>query len=92
MRYNAESTSIILEKYIDEVLKNNELDSKYVAYNLEFTFGQLIHRDIYGFVNYMVSENENPEDIAITLVHDVTGALNHDTLMIPRVSSYGEYA
>jgi hypothetical protein len=90
--YNANTTTEILEKYLFEVMRESKLDAKYVAYNLEFTFGDKIHKDIYGFINFMESENENPEEIVIALVHDITGAMTHDTLMIPRVSEYGKHA
>tara|TARA_R100000988_G_C3833748_1_gene87435 strand:+ start:121 stop:429 length:309 start_codon:yes stop_codon:yes gene_type:complete len=100
MNYNAQSTSEHLNNHIHDQLTKNGLDALYLAYKMEFTFGEDIHSKVAGFVKFMNQEiKDNPKSkdtfihaIKATLLHDVGGALNNDKLMIPRVDAYGEYA
>ena len=95
---SARTTSEILTKYINDILEVNKIHSGYASYMLEFIFGEEIHTNILGFINFMESEKNksNPtttkHDIRTTLVHDLAGALKGDKLMLPRVSEYGKYA
>tara|TARA_R110001592_G_scaffold192794_2_gene439662 strand:+ start:66 stop:353 length:288 start_codon:yes stop_codon:yes gene_type:complete len=91
-KFNYQTTTEILKKYVDIILEKNQLDAKFVSYKLEHVFGKEIHKKIYGFVNFMITEKENIEDIRITLIHDIAGALNNDKLMLPRVDDYAKYA
>tara|TARA_Y100001972_G_C7663179_1_gene334744 strand:- start:4409 stop:4717 length:309 start_codon:yes stop_codon:yes gene_type:complete len=100
MKNNSETTSKILDKYLGDILKKNDLDSKYVSFLMEYIFKEDIHNKIAGFINFMNDEIKmNPDqknitllDIKTTLIHDVMGACNHDKKMIPRVDAYGKYA
>ncbi len=95
---SARTTSNILTKYINDILELHKLHSGYASYMLEFIFGEEIHTNISGFINFMESKenNDNPSttkhNIRTTLIHDLAGALNGDKLMLPRVSEYGKYA
>ena len=59
---------------------------------LEFTFGEKIHKQIHGFINFAKNEKIEQHDIRFTLVHDLRGALRKDNLMMPRVSDYADYS
>lgn len=94
---NAKTTTEHLKKYIGEILDDSNVDAKFAAYCLEKTFGEDIHKKIDGFISYVLEfpnrfNNEVDMAIATTLCHDVSGGINHDKLMMPRVSDYAEYS
>ena len=86
------NTADILETYINDILKGNDLDSKLCSKKLEFTFGKKIHQMIDGFIRFAEQNDVELHDIKATLVHDLSGGLNHDKMMLPRVSEYGKYS
>lgn len=86
------NTTEILITYIGDVLKRNDLNARFCAYNLEFTFGEEIHKAIDGFINFAKENDFDSHQISATLCHDLGGGLNHDKLMMPRVSEYGVYS
>ena len=88
----AENTAKHLSNYIGDILEQNELDAKFCAYMLEFVFGEKIHKNIDGFINFAKDENIEQHQIKVALAHDLGGALNRDKLMLPRVSEYGTYS
>lgn len=78
----------IIEKYIGDVLTANDINIGRAAICLELTFGKKIHTHIENFIAF-ANQNEIDEgEIAITLAHDVGGALRNDKWMLPRVSSF----
>jgi hypothetical protein len=87
---SAETTATHLSKFIGDILKSNKLDAKYCAYMLEFVFGKKIHKQVDGFITFAENPKNKVEDyeIAATLVHDLSGALQREEFMIPRVSEY----
>jgi hypothetical protein len=91
MKY-AEITANHLTNFIGDTLKSNELDANYCAYSLEFVFGEKIHKQIDGFINFAKNENIEQQEIQFTLIHDLGGALRKDKLMLPRVSEYADYS
>jgi hypothetical protein len=91
MKANAETTAVHLEKYIGTILKENNLVAKFCAYVMEATFGSKIHDQVHGFITF-AQDPENgltEHDIQATLCHDLSGGLNRDKMMLPRVSEYG---
>lgn len=88
----AHNTADILETYINDILKSHELDAKFCAYKLEFTFGKKIHKMIDGFIRFAEQNEIDAHQIKATLCHDLGGGLNHDKLMMPRVSEYGKHS
>jgi hypothetical protein len=88
----AENTANHLTNYIGDILKSNELDAKFCAYMLEFIFGEKIHKQIDGFINFAKDENIEQHEIQFALAHDLGGALRSDKLMLPRVSEYADYS
>ena len=81
-------TTEILKKYIGDMLEKYEINIAHAVFSLEYTFGAKIHSNIQNFIEFAKENNINDDDIAITLAHDVGGALRNDTLMLPRVSGY----
>ena len=81
-------TTLILEKYIGELLTANDINIDHAALSLEITFGSSIHTHIENFIAFAEREGLEEVDIAITLAHDVRGGLRNDKLMLPRVSSF----
>jgi hypothetical protein len=91
MKYT-EKTANHLTNYIGDILTSNELDAKFCAYMLEFTFGEKIHKQIDGFINFAKDEKIEQHEIRFALAHDLGGALRKDSLMMPRVSDYADYS
>ena len=87
----AKLTAQHLSAYIPDVLESYELDPAYCAYSLEFTFGKDIHKKIDGFIRFAKDYGLEDHDIKATLCHDISGGLNNDKMMLPRVSEYGDY-
>jgi hypothetical protein len=88
----AENTTEILKTYLSDVLESYQLNARTCAYKLEFTFGEQIHKAIDGFIQFAKENDFDSHDIKATLCHDLGGGLNHDKLMMPRVSEYGVYS
>lgn len=91
---NAQTTATHLLEYIPQQLADNGLDAKYVAYMMERTFGKEVHTNIDGFINFAKDDANGltTDDIVGTLCHDVSGGVNRDTMMLPRVSDYGQFS
>lgn len=85
---DAKRTAKHLSENIGAALSFRKLDPLYCAYALEFTFGEEIHNQINGFIKFCKENNTHSTKIESTLCHDLGGALNHDKLMLPRVSCY----
>ena len=87
------NTTTILTQYLGKELRSNELDAEYVSFLLEYVFGEGIHANIDGFIEFAKTDDDIFEgNIKGTLAHDVRGALSNDKLMIPRVSEYGKFS
>lgn len=91
---NAQTTATHLLEYIPQQLADNGLNAKFVAYAMENTFGDTIHKNIDGFIAFALDEDNRLDihDIRATLCHDVGGGVNQDTMMLPRVSDYGQFS
>ena len=81
-----------LENYIGDEIKRCNQDIFRSVCMLEHTFGYNIYRQIDGFINFAKANNISEFQIKTTLLHDLGGALNSDTLMLPRVSEYGDHS
>ena len=90
--YRIKITKQHLENYLGDELKRCNQDIFLSVCMLEHTFGYNIFRQIDGFINFAKENNLSEFQIKTTLLHDVGGALNSDTLMLPRVSDYGKYS
>lgn len=90
----ADYTREHLEQWIGEEIKANDIKMEDILFALFATFGEEIHEQIDGFIQYAESYPDiiSEEQIKHTLLHDVGGALRNDKLMLPRVSDYGEYS
>ena len=87
------TTATTLDKYMGRVLKDRKLCAGECAYLMEETFGEEIHDMIAGFIKFAncLTTDLEPNDIRICLAHDLGGALNRDTMMLPRCSQYAKY-
>ena len=83
-----------LEQWISEELKENEISMDDALRALHRTFGEDIYYQIDGFIQFIETNPDmvSDEEIKVTLLHDITGAMREDKLMLPRVSDYGEYS
>ena len=89
---NAENTAKILEKYLGEELKSVPVLPSFASYLMEYVFGENIHLQVDGFVNFCEKDDTITfDEIKVELSHDVGGALKQDKLMLPRVSHYEKY-
>lgn len=90
----SQNTADLLKEYLLDVLKRNKLNARFCAYSLEYTFGVEIHKQIDGFIAFATEPTNGlgADDIRATLCHDLGGALNQDTLMLPRVSEYSQFS
>ena len=90
---NAKNTANILKQYLTDELKIWGVIPEYTSYLLEYVFGNEIHNQMDGFIQFAKDDKSIDEmDIKITLAHDVGGALRNDKLMLPRVSGYAKYS
>jgi hypothetical protein len=83
-----QKTIQIIEKHIGDMLTANDINIAHAAMCLEFTFGKEIHTHIENFIAFAEKNGIDEGEIAMTLAHDVGGALRNDKLMLPRVSSF----
>ena len=92
MKIGPSKTAEHLNNHIKDVLDDYNLDAKFCAYSLEFTFGKEIHRQIDGFIRFAEIEGFDKFQIASALCHDLGGGIRNDRMMLPRVSDYGQYS
>ena len=81
-------TKEFLIKWIGNTLCENNIPPYYASAKLEEVFGIKIHTHISNFIEFAKDNNLDDIDISTTLAHDVSGALNNDKLIIPRVGGY----
>ena len=96
-KVNLITTVNILDKYVSHILKEYDLKAVFVAMDMETTFGKEIHKQIDGFIQYALGNNEfehrlSTHEIKTTLIHDLVGGIKKDKLMLPRVSGYDKYS
>ena len=81
-----------LNEHIGDELKRCNTSSNQCVIMLEYTFGREVFYQIDGFINFAKEHNFSEFQLQSTLIHDIGGALNKDTLMLPRVSDYAQYS
>jgi hypothetical protein len=54
-------------------------------------FGDEIHEDIEGYIKFCEDNKTLKADIEFNLIHDLWGAINEDTRMMPRVTGYRKF-
>ena len=90
----SERVAAIIEQYLPDFPIKGKGVGHLIALRLLEAFGENIHEDILGFVEYMQDRDDGQNVIATTLAHDAGGALAiHEKVpgakwMVPRVDGY----